>query len=124
MITSIALWLVGKGVPSQFARPLVWIVGALLLLGSVWGGWTLWLHHHDRSVIAQHESDVSNTVNEEVTAGTATADAADNAQAAQDAARANQVQEDIANAVAAHPKEAHASAGPATSAVLERLRHR
>jgi type IV secretory pathway VirB4 component len=116
------LKLIGWGVPAKLARPLIFLAAALLLASVAFGSWKLWLHFHDRGVIAQHESDVGNQITAETAKGTAKADAAENVSAARDNAQSAQVREDIHNATIAHPKESRASAGPASSAALNRLR--
>jgi hypothetical protein len=53
------LKLIGLGVPAKAARPLIIGVGALLIVGAAFGAWKLWLHHHDRGVVEQHEAKVT-----------------------------------------------------------------
>lgn len=124
---ALLLPLAGRLVGPKFAKLAAWamlVLAAIAALGAIWGAWTLIVHSHDKGVIAKHEAVISNQVTAETAAGTNTANAADNVQAATDNAAAVQIQEDIHNATVAHPKEAHASAGPVSQSALDRLRHR
>jgi uncharacterized membrane protein YhiD involved in acid resistance len=115
------LWIVAKtGLPKWAVAA----ISAVLALLACWGLITFLIHRHDKGVIAAHEADVTNTVNAETNVATAKADAQANVTAAANEERHNQVENAIQNAVAAHPVEAHHSAGPASSAALDRLRRK
>ncbi|WP_288959805.1 hypothetical protein [uncultured Sulfitobacter sp.] len=55
MITTIATWLIGKGVKEKFAKPLIYVVGAGLLI-SVLG---IGKCSYDASVIREHDAKVN-----------------------------------------------------------------
>lgn len=51
------------------------ILAIALLIGAVWGAWSLWLHFHDKDVIAKHETEVQADVVDATSEAGAAADA-------------------------------------------------
>jgi hypothetical protein len=122
---ALILWLVRQtGLSLVAVRRGLAIFGILLAFGAAIGGWKLWLSHHDSQLIETHETKVAASAATATLNAERSANAADAAAAANDQAAAAIVQEDIRNATNAHPQEAARPVGPASSAVLDRLRHR
>lgn len=100
------------------------LVASLALLALVAGGFGLWLSHHDDGVIENDRAASKVEALQADRSATRAADEADAKAEAQARAEADSIQKDIANATASHPEQARAPAGPATSAVTDRLRNR
>jgi hypothetical protein len=52
MIAAIATLLVRAKVPSSWARPMAWLLIAVIGALLIWWGWTHWLARHDQAVVA------------------------------------------------------------------------
>lgn len=59
MIATLAMKLIGWGLPQRFARPVIYGTGVALFAAALWLGWTLWLGSHDRAVVRDHDAQVN-----------------------------------------------------------------
>jgi hypothetical protein len=113
-------FLVRMGVPQRLIAPALGF-GAFLLIALCAA---LWLNQHDNKVLNQHEAAVERQVTAATNAANDVANAKDASRRAEDARSDEQLREVIRDAQAKHPEEVRRDAGPATSAVMRRLRER
>lgn len=100
-----------------------WAQGALALaLASL--AVALWFRAHDRSVIDNHEAGIDAQVTLHTNAANDAANTNDAVRRENDARTDEQLREVIRDAQEKHPVEVRHDAGPATSAVMRRLRER
>lgn len=102
-------WLIAKGVPTRFAKPLLFIVAAIALAGFLWAA----IAYHDRNVIRANEAKI------EQKAVKATDQAA--TERATDTITLNQSETEAHNVIQAQPDQPIAPTSHALS--CQRLRH-
>ena len=115
-MTSIIAFLITRGVPARFARPLIYIVGALLLIAVLAVGKCT----YDQSVIEQHEAETRARVAEQ--ARTASENATAKGDIAKDAFDRSQAAISKGINDAANDPASQNVVGPASRAYYERLR--
>lgn len=84
----------------------------------------LWVHFHDKSVVRQHETEVSAQVGAATDAANETANANDARRQLENAKAEVLTQEALRHAENEHPAEVRRPAGPAVRAVADQLRRR
>jgi hypothetical protein len=100
-----------------------WAQGALALALAALAV-VLWFRAHDAAVIDNHEAGITEKVTTATNAANDVANTKDAERRENDARADEQLREVIRDAQAKHPEEVKHDAGPATSAVMRRLRER
>ena len=108
-----------SGARASALAPYIAGAGALALLAALAG---LWLHFHDRRVVAKHEAAITAAVARATTAAETSANANEAVRATERVRAAQDNQGAIDDAERTHPAEVRAAAGPAVNGVAERLR--
>src|SRR3546814_2756637 len=116
MLTTIASFLIPRGVPMRWAKPLIYVVLAVLLIAAA----LLAKHLYDNHVIEQHEAERAAIVERSARQASEGATAKSDTAREQEALRQAEIAKDAHNAK--QSPESNNPAGPVSSAVLERLR--
>ena len=114
----LARWTAFQGLPPLMRRLMAGV--AVLALCAI--AWALWLHHHDRKVIAEHEAPITEAIAQATERANEAANAADTARQIDNARRDEGLRDAIAEASRAAPTEVARPAGPAVNAVARKLR--
>jgi len=104
---------------SRLAGYLTVILALTALLGLLWA---IWLHRHDRGLVASHEAAIGAAVATASSSAEAAANANDLVRASDRAAADQQLRDAINDATAKDPDAVHRPAGPAVRAVVDGLR--
>jgi predicted Holliday junction resolvase-like endonuclease len=120
MIAMLLPLLIRMGVPQRFAKAVLFILLAVLLV-SLLG---IAKCSYDRSVIAKHEVKVEKKIRKAETKATKAADKKDAVVRARNDADAAKLKEKVDEAVKAHPDAVKRASGPASNAALRELRRR
>ena len=116
MIGLAATFLIKRGIPLRFARPLIYGALAALLIG----GLSIGKCAYDRSIIEEHDAKHTAKVATAARVASESATAKSDSRNAQEALRRAQIAKDVEHAK--QSPESNAPAGPATRAYLERVR--
>src|SRR3546814_5301627 len=114
MLTTIASFLITRGVPMRWAKPLIYVVLAVLLIAAA----LLAKHLYDNHVIEQHEAERAALVERSARQASEGATAKSDTAREQEALIQAEIAKDAHNAKKS--PESNNPAGPVSSAVLER----
>ena len=118
IISTIAGWLLERGVSEKASGPVAWVIAISLAVAAVWGGWEIL----EGSIIEEHEVEERGKRAEQQLQRQEEAQARDDKREDRDRAAIDDLKEGANDAVRSDPEGAGAAVGPVSRSVHDRLR--